>query len=338
MDRSADRRMRAKAQFRSELPLPVRQAELDPTKLSEVAGLLGPIHICPALVEKRLLEIATQYRHSRKLERDRVTRPVANKCLHEVHQQARWICEQLDRLTKDCHAALEFELDGLAPMPCHPGQESLEISAHVFEQLALAADFVSTRGENITNKTDLRAIQKSADLLAQMVSSLPSDAEWALVLMQQYTWSSYPPDCTFRGLTFLRDLARWLELTTAAAFEASKFDRGPKSDTALTRTVQDLRLLYETATGAGVSHFTRNGRLYVGMARSHFGKFASSAVNLIDPELRTKRGINDAISYAVWPSRAAHRALEVQRQTQLREHRILEILIGLRVTNFSPQP
>jgi hypothetical protein len=62
MDRSADRRMRAKAQFRSELPLPVRQAELDPTKLSEVAGLLGPIHICPALVEKRLLEIATQYR------------------------------------------------------------------------------------------------------------------------------------------------------------------------------------------------------------------------------------------------------------------------------------
>lgn len=332
MEQFASQRTRVRSEFRTELPWLVQIAELDSGKLCELTRLLEPSHISTTLVQERLVEIATRHRHSRKLERDRVGRSAANKCLSELQDQVRTISKQLESRPE-----LEIELGCLVPINCDPGLEPLQISAHLFDELARAAEFVAAGGECRSAESDLRAIQKSACRVSEMLTSLPVHAEWALVLIQQYTWAWYPRVDSKGGLTFLRELAQWLASSSSAAYEASRFDRGPLSDTVLTRTVQDLKLLYESATGGTVSHFSREGRHYVGAAQSPFGKFVGAAINLIDGDFRTERGVTDAISFAAWPSRAMRRRAEVERQTQLRQLRTLEILRGLGVTNFSPQ-
>lgn len=301
-------RRRPRARFTTELPRRVPTIDRGNSSFDQLVECLASCPIEQAQARDELLLIARDYRFSRDLELARISRPDTAETLRVISRSGRSVVASLDGLSSEANNALEIMMSGVAKLDWESGIQALDTLAEVLQGV-WEAGFDLMRG-NMHSKAlaadeTLKLMVAATRIAACRLSSLPDAAKWWLVLMQQYEKLGPSPDPAVANVASIAEACADLSGLAGAAAELSKADRGPRSSTAQMRAVIRLKELYETVTGRKASHSQKAGRHYTGALKSDFGRFAESAFHIMEQQPSLRRGLAEAISYAVWRCRSA---------------------------------
>jgi hypothetical protein len=144
--------------------------------------------------------------------------------------------------------------------------------------------------------------------------------------MQHYLQLFGEPITHGSRLATSKSLIEKLAKLSKAAHSIETKQRGPRQDIAQSRAVSQLLSVYEQVSGKHATHSAVQKDQYCGTAQSPFGKFVIAFMAIADPDLRNRRGIHEAISYAVWPGRSGSKAGTVEAAREKREQQILDYL------------
>lgn len=295
-----------------------------------------------ARARAHLLLVSREYRISRDLELARVSRSDAAATLRVIGDTGQLLIEALDQLSSDTSAALESMVWGVGQLDWNPGIQAIDTLASMLESVSETAEYLTQINmKKRLNYLDpaLAKFVSATRVAASQLGCFPDRAKWSLVLMQQYAELGPHLDSGADDLPLIRATCDNLRLLSMAAAELSKSDRGPQSSTAQMVAVQNLRGFYEWATGKKVTHSRKKGRHYTGALESKFGKFAEAAFYQMEPDPYLRRGLAEAVSYAVWPGRSQAEKPKVELARDKLERCTVEVLAKLRVTNnSSPAP
>lgn len=183
--------------------------------------------------------------------------------------------------------------------------------------------------EQGVTSSKLTKVHDHARDAATELEGLSLDTEWALIEVLQYTElfpKSIEPNLP---LSVIKMLVKRLEQLARVAHKTSCRNRGPRQDTAQFLAVKKLKVFYEQFTDSSATHSAVSNKQYCGVARSDFGKFVMTFMEYADPVLVNRRGLSEAISYAVWPMRSASKAPKIEDARLRREERIRQELVEI---------
>lgn len=331
-------RRRARARFTTELPRRVPPIVRDDTSFDHLVEYLTSIPALRERARENLLLIARDYRFSRDLNLARVSRSDTAETLRAISSSGRSVVESLDGLSSEASEALETLIPGVGELDWEPGIKALDTLAEVLLGFSEAAfDLVQGTLQLRLAEGDrtLTPVVNATETAGRQLSCFPDAAKWWLVVMQQYEKLAPDPNTSSGDLAAIGKVCTNLSRLAGAAAEVSKADRGPRSSTAQMRAVQRLKDLYEAATGRKATNSLKSGRHYTGVFESEFGRFAENAFHSMEPDSTLRRGLAQAVSYAVWGCRTASAESKGARARDDFERRTLRALEMFDVTNNS---
>lgn len=299
------------------------------TSFDQLAECLGSSSSERAQVRDELLLIARDYRFSRDLELARVSRSDTAETLRVISLSARSVVASFDGLGPDATKALDDLMSGTIELDWEPGIQALDTLAEVLQGVSEAGfDLMRGRIQMRVSEGEatLERMAAATQTAARHLSCFPDAAKWSLVVLQGWAKLGPTGDRFVGHLALIRDACADLSGLARAAAEISKADRGPRSSTAQMRAVSRLKGLYETVTGRKASHSQKAGRHYTGALKSEFGRFAETAFHIMEPQPSLRRGLVEAVSYAVWGSRSAGAEKKSARASDDFERRTLRAL------------
>ncbi len=299
------------------------------TSFDQLAECLASCPIERERAREELLLIARDYRFSRDLELARISRSDTAETLRVISRSGRSAAASLDGLSAEVTSALEVMMSGVAELDWEPGIQALDTLAEVLDAVS-EAGFDMQQGNSQLNVSEgvdtLQAMVAATRTAARQLSCFPDAAKWWLVVLQGSANLAPTGDLSEGNVALIRGACTNLSRLAGAAAEVSKADRGPRSSTAQMRAVHRLRGLYETVTGRTVTNSQKVGRCYTGVLESEFGRFAEAAFRLMEPQPALRRGLAEAVSYAVWDCRSAGAEKKSARAGDDFERRILRAL------------
>lgn len=322
-------RRRPRAKFITELPRRVLPVNRDNTSFDQLVECLASSPSARAPAREEMLLIARDYRFSRDLELARISRSDIAETLRAISLSGRSVVVSLDGLSAEAISALEVMMPEIAELDWEPGIQALDTLAELLHGLSEAGyDLMqeNTRLRVSEGDETLESMVAATQAAARQLSCYPDAAKWSLVVVQGYAELGPRDDHPVGNVALLRDACVDLSRLAGAAAQVSKADRGPRSSTAQMRAVHRLKGLYEAVTGKKASHTQRVGRHYTGALKSDFGCFAERAFHLMEPQPSLRRGLAEAISYAVWGCRSAGAEKKSARASEDFERRILRAL------------
>jgi hypothetical protein len=286
-----------------------------------------------------LMRIAARYQNSVELRASMVTKPNIGPTLRSLAEQSVTLSQSLSDASTENHIAAV-----LAPLTVRSfkaGTDAIHVAAEVLEHVGEVLNrhvcLRSDPGEQIAERwANMSRTAAQAETLARMLTNLPIRCEWELVLLQQYEALVPDPSSIVDRVQFVRELTSNLTRLCLAASELVSQKRGPDCNTPQMLAVLELKSVFERRAGLQATHSTKSGRAYSGRPESSFGVFATAAFEMMEPDARRRRGLSEAITFAVWPSRGFTKAADIPAQTADRELAIREALLKASVTNFSP--
>lgn len=261
-----------------------------------------------ATVRKELLIIGRDYRFSRHLELTRISRSDTAETLRAISRSGRAVVTGLDGLSPEATSALAPMMSGVAELDWEPGIQAIDTLAEVLEGASEAgSDIMRGISQVKVSEGDatLEPFIAATRTAARQLSCFPDAAKWWLVVLQGRVELGPTGDPPVGDIGLIRGACADLSRLAGVAAELSKADRGPRSSTAQMRAVHRLRGLYETFTGAKVTNSQKVGRHYTGALESEFGRFAEAAFQSMEPQASLRRGLAEAVSFAVWGCRSA---------------------------------
>lgn len=323
------KRKRAKPHFTSELPIKVKRLESDDPRFDDlIQETFGGVNLDIVAVRSQLPKIASDLMNSRRMQDQKPSRSDSNRTLCSLSNRLELLSDCIDNLGVDEAAAVEKNLDLCCFQNPEPGISALNAMIDIFRSLEDAAYCVlrSKLNQGNLSATAIGVLQDEAKIAALELGGLSLDTEWALITMQQYLpLFPEPPNNGSRLATSKSVIEKLAKLSQAAHAIETK-QRGPRQDIAQSRAVSQLLSFYEQVSGKRATHSAVQNYRYSGTAQSAFGKFVITFMEIADPDPRNRRGIHEAISYAVWPGRSGSKAGTVEAAREKREQQILDHL------------
>jgi hypothetical protein len=341
MSGTPGKRTRARAVFRSELPLRVLPAVVEEQALHLAARMVAqPIQNDREIADE-LLRVATRYQNSVKLRANFVTKLAVGPTLRSLAAQSASLSQCLSERTVRHHVDTHLEL--LPVRNFEAGVDAIHAAAEIVEHVGDVLGVNASVGPSLANEvahaeTRLSRAAEIATVLARMLTNLPMRCEWELVLLQQYEVLMPAPSGKAEGAHFVRELTSNLTRHALAAAELISQIRGPSPNTPQMLAVLELKSIFERRTGSPATQSMKSGRTYSGRPESRFGLFATAAFNMMEPDERRRRGLSEAITSAVWPSRSCAKAIDVAAQANDREHAVYEALQKASLQTSRPRP
>ena len=322
-------RRRPRAEFTTELPRRVPAIDQGDTSFDQLVYCLASSPSGRATAREELLLIARDYRFSRSLELTRTSRSDTAETLRAISRSGRSVVTGLDGLSSEATSALDIMMSGVAELDWEPGIQAIDTLAEVLQGLS-EAGLDLMRGNSQLKLSDgddtLEPLVAATRTAARQLSCFPDAAKWWLVVLQGRVKLEPTGDLSEGNVALIREACMDLSRLAGVAAEVSKADRGPRSSTAQMRAVHRMKELYETITGRKASHSQKAGRHYTGALKSEFGQFAEAAFFLMEPQDSLRRGLAEAVSYAVWESRSAGAEMKSARAGDDFERRTLRAL------------
>ena len=318
-------RRRARAVLRTELPILASKAEAFEEKVKGACALLSESD--PTALA-RLVTIARIYHDGRRMEAQKVTMPDCRKSLEAIANLAARTCEMISRLPDDHRQNLgkiaqeNLPVDRPSPLPSEIARALEEVAqsdpSHWMLGAAVEVDSVLDQVKVLTSE------------LGDRCANLSMDAEWSLIVLQEY----HPllPAKPYEA-EFLYKLCDGLRKLSWVASQLMKTDRGPRSDTVRMRAVWALKKEFERY-GRVATHSFKDKTEYSGRATSPFGRFVYQFFADVEPDDTHRRGLNDAIAFACWNRASPHR--HNTQRAERRRSQIIDLLNRAGVTNSLP--
>ena len=261
-----------------------------------------------AIAREELLIIARDYRFSRNLELTRISRSDTAETLRAISRSGRSVVTGLDGLSSEATSALDAMMSGVAELDWEPGIQAIDTLAEVLQGASEAGSDIMRGISQLKvpeGDVTLEPLVAATESAARQLSCFPDAAKWWLVVLQGHADLGPTGDLSVGNIGLIRGACADLSRLAGVAAELSKADRGPRSSTAQMRAVHRLKCLFEAVTGRKASHSQKAGRHYSGALESEFGRFAEAAFRLMEPQPSLRRGLSEAVSYAVWGCRSA---------------------------------
>jgi len=327
--------------FRSELPLRVLPALVDEQALHAAARMVAQPNQDEREIANELLRVATRYQNSVKLRASSVTRPNISPTLRSLAEQAVSLSQLLSERTISHYVDTHLEL--LAVRNFEPGVDAIHAAAEILEHVGDVLSVNASLGFSVANKVahaeaQLNRAAEIATLLARMLTNLPMNCEWQLVLLQQYEALMPALSGEAEGAHLVRELTSNLTRHALAAAELVSQIRGPGANTTQMLAVLELKSIFERRTGSPATHSMKSGRTYSGRPESSFGLFATAAIKMMEPDARRRRGLSEAIASAVWQGRSHSRSRDVSAQAIERERAVYAALRRASLQTSRPRP
>ena len=338
MSETSERRVRARAVFRSELPLRVLPSRAEEEGLHTTALMLAPRSEREKHeIVDELRRVATRYQNSVRQRANAVAKPNIGPTLRSIAKQSKDLSLSLNAPT--VRSRIDAVLQALIVRPSEIGVDAIHAAAEVFEHVGDVLDANASHGEeDALAQADLRRTAAQAAALARMLLNLPMSCEWELVLLQQYEPMMPEPSVPADGAELLRELTLRVAKLALAASQLISQRRGPAPNTAQMIAVLELKSLFERQIGSPATHSAKSGRWYAGCPKSPFGLFAAEAFKIMELNKHRRRGLSDAITFAVWPSRASAKAASILVQRAERDRAARQALLNASLQTSRPPP
>ncbi len=338
MSETPEKRVRARAVFRSELPLRVVPARVEEDAVLKTARMLAPLSEREEHeLACELMAVAKRYQNSVRLRAKMVARPHTGPTLRSLAEQSRSLWRSLTASTTEHHVTAV-----LAPLTVRSfeaGVDAINAAAEIFEHVSELLDADAPAGDDSPPLgADLSRTATKAATLASMLLNLPMRCEWELVLLQQYEPMMPEPSAMIDGAHLVRELTFNVSRLSLAASQLVSQRRGPSSNTPQMLAVLELKALFERRTRLPATHSAKSGSWYSGCPKSPFGLFAMEAFKLMESDRHRRRGLAEAITSAVWPSRDSARAASIPAQRAERRRAARGALVSASLQTSRPAP
>ena len=335
------KRVRASAEFRSELPLPVLPPAVEQQALSVAARMVAQPNEDAREVADELLDVAKRYQNSVNFRASSVAKPSITPTLRSLADHSASLSQALSERTISQY--VDIHLERLTARTFEPGVDAIQAAAEILDHVGDVLSVDACLGAHDANdlakaEAHLNRAAETASTVARMLTNLPMGCEWELVLLQQYDALMPPPSGSVVGAHLVRELTTNLTRLALAAAELVSQVRGPRPNTPQMLAILELKSIFERRTGTRATHSMKSGRMYSGLPESSFGLFATAAFKMMESDARRRRGLSEAIASAVWQCRSPLNPGDASAQATERERAVYAALHRAALQTSRPLP